>query len=89
MPVVRNSGYRLSFVLFGPKRIWTAAPGTGVIAGGAVRVIMQLAGIHDILTKSIRSSNPISVANATLAALRQVRNPEEVARSHGKAKGAL
>jgi len=66
-----------------------ASKGTGVIAGGAVRVIMQLAGIRDILTKSIRSSNPISVANATLAALRSVRNPEDVARSRGKAKGAL
>jgi small subunit ribosomal protein S5 len=66
-----------------------ASKGTGVIAGGAVRVIMQLAGIRDILTKSIRSSNPISVANATLDALRNVRNPEDVARSRGKAKGGL
>jgi small subunit ribosomal protein S5 len=64
-----------------------AAKGTGVIAGGAVRVIMQLAGVRDILTKSIRSSNPISVANATMAALRGVRDPEEVAKSRGKAKG--
>ncbi len=54
-----------------------ASKGTGVIAGGAVRVIMQLAGIRDILTKSIRSSNPISVANATLDALRRIRNPED------------
>jgi small subunit ribosomal protein S5 len=66
-----------------------ASKGTGVIAGGAVRVIMQLAGIRDILTKSIRSSNPISVANATLEALRSVRNPEDVAKSRGKAKGGL
>ena len=66
-----------------------ASKGTGVIAGGAVRVIMQLAGIRDILTKSIRSSNPISVANATLEALRSVRNPEDVAKARGKAKGAL
>lgn len=65
-----------------------ASKGTGVIAGGAVRVIMQLAGIRDILTKSLRSSNPISVANATVEALRSVRNPEDVARSRGKAKGA-
>ncbi len=63
-----------------------ASKGTGVIAGGAVRVIMQLAGIRDILTKSIRSSNPISVANATLDALRRIRNPEDVAKMRGKAK---
>ena len=66
-----------------------ASKGTGVIAGGAVRVIMQLAGIRDILTKSIRSNNPISVANATLDALRRIRNPEDVAKMRGKAKGAI
>ena len=63
-----------------------ASKGTGVIAGGAVRVIMQLAGIRDILTKSIRSSNPISVANATMDALKTIRSPEAVARTRGKAK---
>jgi small subunit ribosomal protein S5 len=63
-----------------------ASKGTGVIAGGAVRIIMQLAGIKDILTKSIRSSNPISVANATIEALRTIRSPEAVARTRGKVK---
>ena len=63
-----------------------ASKGTGVIAGGAVRVIMQLAGIKDILTKSIRSSNPISVANATIEALRMLKSPEAIARTRGKVK---
>lgn len=65
-----------------------ASKGTGVIAGGAVRVIMQLAGIKDILTKSIRSNNPISIANATLNALQNIKNPAEVSRTRGKGKGA-
>lgn len=55
-----------------------ASKGTGVIAGGAVRVIMQLAGIKDILTKSLRSNNPISVANATMEALRILKNPKKI-----------
>lgn len=61
-----------------------ASKGTGVIAGGAVRVIVELAGIRDILTKSIRSHNPFSVANATLQALRQLRSPESVSEKRGK-----
>jgi len=63
-----------------------ASEGTGVIAGGAVRVIMQLAGIKDILTKSIRSNNPISVANATMDALRRIKNSAEVSKMRGKIK---
>jgi small subunit ribosomal protein S5 len=63
-----------------------ASEGTGVIAGGAVRVIMELAGIKDILTKSIRSNNPISVANATMDALRKIKNPEKISRVRGKTK---
>ena len=64
-----------------------ASKGTGVIAGGAVRVILQLAGVKDILTKSIRSSNPISVAHATMDALRRMKNPAQVIKDRGKAKG--
>jgi small subunit ribosomal protein S5 len=63
-----------------------ASQGTGVIAGGAVRVIVELAGIKDILTKSIRSHNPFSVANATLRALQQLRTADEVLLKRGKVK---
>ena len=66
-----------------------ASKGTGVIAGGAVRVIMELAGIKDILTKSIRSNNPISVAHATMNALRKLKNPELVSRVRGKSKDEI
>jgi small subunit ribosomal protein S5 len=58
-----------------------ASEGTGVIAGGAVRIIMQLAGIKDILTKSLRSNNPISVAHATMNALINLKNPDQVSKN--------
>jgi len=61
-----------------------ASKGTGVIAGGAVRVIMELGGIKDILTKSIRSNNPISVAHATMDALKKLKDPEKTYRERGK-----
>lgn len=61
-----------------------ASKGTGVIAGGAVRIIMELAGIKDILTKSIRSNNPFSVARATMNALENLKNPEIVSRDRLK-----
>lgn len=66
-----------------------ASRGTGVIAGGAVRVIMELAGIKDILTKSVRSNNPISVAHATMGALRKLKDPEEVSKVRGKPKEGI
>jgi small subunit ribosomal protein S5 len=66
-----------------------ASKGTGVIAGGAVRVIVELAGIKDILTKSIRSNNPFSVANATLKALRQLNSPEDISQKRGKARETI
>src|SRR5271157_2312407 len=60
-----------------------ASPGTGVIAGGPVRAVLEAAGVHDVLSRSLGSSNPINVVHATVAALKSLNRPEEIAAKRG------
>ncbi len=80
VPILKDTIPYYTLGKFGASQVVLrpASPGTGVIAGGAVRVIMELAGIKNILTKSLRSKNTITVARATINGLKSLRTPEDI-----------
>ncbi len=85
VPILNNTIPYYTIGKFGAARVVLrpASPGTGVIAGGSVRVIMELAGIKNILTKSLKSKNTITVARATIEGLTSLHSPEQIKKKRG------
>ena len=91
VPLIKNTLPHPIIGEFGAGRVLMkpASEGTGVIAGGAVRAIMQSVGVHNVVTKCIGSANSHNVVRATFEGLRNLKNPQDVARLRGKAREEL